>query len=600
MSTTPFLRMLWMLIGLGVALPVAALPGGWQPADVLDAPAPPTRPALQPFAGVLSLGYRGDPVWVRLQLPDQLGEHRLLRLRPSFIDHIEVHLPGHLADDVRDIGDRAALTQRSVLAATPNLLLPESAAGQSVWLRLHSSSSLQLYAELVEPTEFRAGELRQQLLLAGYVALMAILLLWALAELMRRRDAVLVAYLPYQSLILLLAPALLGYFSLLWPQQPLLADRASSLVVMLITPAAIGFHFSLLRSLQAPRWLLAPGLLLVLAWLPAALLHLIWDAGRGLQLNALVVAALAPWFALVAACFRRPEPALPAWLLRTLYAAQAASLLWQMTPLLGWQRGAEANLYGSLIQGMLTALLVYAMLWTRARRLRLREQAALSELQEARQRVTIERAQREHSEALVSMLAHELRTPLSVVSLALARADAGQRSVRLAREAVNDMSELLGRCLDSGRVEDGSLAMRRERIPLAALVDELCNRIDQPERLRREVQVDTVHGDPQWLAVVLRNLLDNALRYSPEGSPITLSAGGDDSGFWLRIDNPLAGPAPDPARVFERYYRGPAAMARSGAGLGLYLVERLIRAMHGSVEWSADAGHASIRLWLPH
>lgn len=596
MLRTLLLLVLWLP---ALAVDAASLACGWldETGERPD-PAVLAQATFRDCSGLVTRGYRSGATWIRLQLPPRQEDDWLLRVRPSFLDHVEVHLPSSEGWQVIDIGDRAPLFQRGLPAPVPNLRLPASAQAQTVYVRLSSSSSLQFHASLLREPELQRFALRQGLWLVAHLIGMSLLLLWALGELLRRRDPVLVAYLPYQLLSILFAPAVLGYGALLWPDRPELADLSTSITVMLLTPAALLFHCSLLHSQRAPRWLLGIGLALGLAWLPCLGLMLAGATGHALAGNALVALAISVLF-IAAALGLRHSPDLPVGVLRGVYALHGLTLVWQMSGLLGWLPGVEAHLYGSLLQGVLTALLVFALLWLRARRLRQREQQALAELGEARQRAALEREQREQSEAFLSMLAHELRTPLSVVSLALARAEGDRRSVQLAREAVADMGGLISRCLDVGRLDEGATTLRRDPIDLARLLDELCERSGAAGRLQRSLQSCEVQADPHWLPVILRNLLDNALRHSPPESPVAIRLDEGEGGVTLRIDNRIAGSAPDPQRVFERYYRGPGAMARSGAGLGLYLVKRLVQAMGGRVEWSAADGHASIRLWLP-
>jgi signal transduction histidine kinase len=103
--------------------------------------------------------------------------------------------------------------------------------------------------------------------------------------------------------------------------------------------------------------------------------------------------------------------------------------------------------------------------------------------------------------------------------------------------------------------------------------------------------------------MVMGNLLDNAMKYSPAGSPVQFGVETTDDplrGLRLWVENE-EGPAgvPDPVQVFEKYYRNPLARRHSGSGLGLYLTQVFVKALGGSVQCIASNGLVRFELWLP-
>jgi two-component system sensor histidine kinase BaeS len=113
----------------------------------------------------------------------------------------------------------------------------------------------------------------------------------------------------------------------------------------------------------------------------------------------------------------------------------------------------------------------------------------------------------------------------------------------------------------------------------------------------------TANADPQRLSQVLGNLLDNAVRHSPQGGTITVKAA--NAGDGVQVDVTDQGPGLSPEElslVFERFYRGDKARARStgGSGLGLAIVKQLVEA-HGGQVWaqSDDDGGATFSFTLP-
>jgi signal transduction histidine kinase len=111
-------------------------------------------------------------------------------------------------------------------------------------------------------------------------------------------------------------------------------------------------------------------------------------------------------------------------------------------------------------------------------------------------------------------------------------------------------------------------------------------------------------ADMQMLSIVLGNLFDNAAKYSAPLSPIQVlvraQARDRHPGWSWQISN-VPGPAgmPEPARLFEKYYRSPGARHQSGSGLGLFLVRGLLDLMGGTIHFDARNGRAVFDVWLP-
>jgi signal transduction histidine kinase len=100
------------------------------------------------------------------------------------------------------------------------------------------------------------------------------------------------------------------------------------------------------------------------------------------------------------------------------------------------------------------------------------------------------------------------------------------------------------------------------------------------------------HGDSELLRVAIRNLIANALRYAPENTSVKILMQGDASGgVAVVVEDEGKGIAADEIpKVFQKYFRGRAAQSKPGAGLGLYLVERIAHVHGGSVSVESVPG----------
>ena len=200
--------------------------------------------------------------------------------------------------------------------------------------------------------------------------------------------------------------------------------------------------------------------------------------------------------------------------------------------------------------------------------------------------------------SLLQSVSHDFRTPLAVIQAAAGSLDAGdevsaadRHADRLAIEReVLYLNRLVSNLLDLSRIEAGALRADRDIYELDDLVDQAVART-RPRLGRRtlEVGVDPllVLVDPVFLDAALANVLDNAIKYTPDGATIAITAR-DAAPDRVRLSIDDDGPGvPDDARqrIFEKFYRAPGAAggSRGGLGIGLAVVRGLVQAMGGEV-----------------
>ncbi|CAO3456920.1 hypothetical protein [Azospirillum argentinense] len=185
---------------------------------------------------------------------------------------------------------------------------------------------------------------------------------------------------------------------------------------------------------------------------------------------------------------------------------------------------------------------------------------------------------------------------------------AGKSVDKLARirRAAQRMHKLVEDCLAEDWLEAASLTPALQPLDAVDATRSLCADLALLHR-HAAFAVDlpngptTVMADPSLLSVALSNLIDNAVKYSnPCVVTVTLSV--EDGTVRLRVHNP--GPAILPAdrdHIFEKFYRSPNVGRRAGAGLGLYLVRRIMEAHAGRIEVdSRDGAGTAFTLLLPH
>jgi two-component system OmpR family sensor kinase len=198
----------------------------------------------------------------------------------------------------------------------------------------------------------------------------------------------------------------------------------------------------------------------------------------------------------------------------------------------------------------------------------------------------------------VSMTSHEFRTPLTIIdghaqrliklSEKLAPKDIADRGARV-RSAVQRITNIMDSLLNASRLLDGQVVFHPVEIDPGALLRDACQ--VHRDATRGVVIVEdysplpaTIHGDPKLLFHVFSNLISNAIKYSPAGSPIEVIARQEPGRLMVQVrDHGIGIPARDRGRLFERYFRGSNATAVAGTGVGLHLVSMVVGLHQGEV-----------------
>jgi signal transduction histidine kinase len=210
----------------------------------------------------------------------------------------------------------------------------------------------------------------------------------------------------------------------------------------------------------------------------------------------------------------------------------------------------------------------------------------------------------------LSIASHELRTPVTSIKgyTQLAKTlikegdlDTSEEYLDIALDQIDRMSRLILELLDVSRIETGRLEIRREPIPWAQFVRDLVHRHHTAVSDRRfHVSIPdddkVVTGDRDRLEQVLGNLLENAVKYSPEGSDVTVTVDDKGDAFVTAVcDRGIGIPADELAQVFERFHRGRHVSSTNygGLGLGLYITKQIIERHGGTIWVESKEGHGT-------
>jgi signal transduction histidine kinase len=217
---------------------------------------------------------------------------------------------------------------------------------------------------------------------------------------------------------------------------------------------------------------------------------------------------------------------------------------------------------------------------------------------------SLERVRRD----LVANVSHELKTPISALHAHLENLlDGVERSEPETIQVMLAQSERLGRLVDQllelSRLESGDVPLHRENVPLRPLVSRVLSEIEVT-RHRHDVElaqevpddVPTVFADAERVHQVLFNLLDNAVRFTPPGGRICVSASGHNGSVDITVRDTGPGIAAEHLpRVFERFYRVDTARSRDegGTGIGLAIARSVVEAHGGRIWAESEPGKGS-------
>jgi two-component system sensor histidine kinase KdpD len=234
----------------------------------------------------------------------------------------------------------------------------------------------------------------------------------------------------------------------------------------------------------------------------------------------------------------------------------------------------------------------------------------------ALQDVTYLRDQEARREALIATLSHELRTPITSLTMALdllrrdGTAPGTEQATLLetAQEDVHRLQDVAQRLLDLSRARAMTIALERRNVDLADVIPRVA-KIFLVQAREKQVALDfrlpthglTIAGDETKLSWALSNLLANALRYTPAGGRIVIEAVPRDGTVLVSVRDTGPGIPPEQReRIFERFVQGAESGELGAAGLGLAIVRDIVQAHGGRILLESEVGQgSSFTLELP-
>lgn len=572
---------------------------------------------FKPFSGLLNRGYSNSAFWIRLKInpsSEVLGAAYVLRIQPAYLDEISLHDPLDLRASARLVGDRQPIAENGFHSLNHNLLIPATDQPREVWLRLKTSSSSLLHVEALPISEAVRKDGLQFLLLGIYIGALLLFFVWSLIQWAKQPEATSRTFAVNQLIFLLFALSVLGYFRFMLAEYVPAAwlDQLTNVLALASVAASLVFNLNLIDEFDpVPLWRYL--LVAMLCLFPVGLLLLLLGAtGAAMQVNMLAVAVLPVMMIFTVLSCRawkppvKSMPVLPRGALLFPPVLAALFLSAVSLPSMGLAAGTELTLSFNSIYGLFSGLVMVLLLHFRSQRMHQRHLEGLQSLSRAQLQAMQEKKSRQEQVQFMAMLTHELKTPLSVVRMVLGSTQDSKMLRSRADQAVQDISDVIDRWAWIDRFDEVDAALDIAEFDFSAEVDRLASASNADGRLLR-LQAGsnfTIKSDLRRVRTILSNLIDNAMKYSLAGSRIELEVApqlrAQALNLVIEIRN-LPGHAgwPEPARVFEKYYRSNGARHQSGSGLGLYQAARIARQLGGDLSLAPDQHFVKFQLWLP-
>jgi signal transduction histidine kinase len=546
---------------------------------------------------IISLGYTRAALWVRLSVDSPPDAKRLkLRIVPAQVENVTL-FSALLPSEGQQLIGRASWI--------------ETSPGKNIYyLRIKTNGPMLLQPQILNEAQAHQEDVTRGFMLGAILACYVPFLIWLLVLIVTHRQMLHIAFLLNLSLVVASFLGWMGYLSEIFGPAHW-ANSSTAIYFLGLANIFTGFLCVclVLNRFGMPRWGKQLFTLLGIFYSALFLLFFVLDRQLILQ-SSTILGLIASVFGLplTVAVFYRQK--FSTWLIGAiLFSAMALGLRWFLT-VNALVPAVESLVNLFLFRIFFAMSFASATLWLIDRERKSRLQVSIMNEAMARQQAESETQRRENQERFMTMLMHELKTPLSIIQLAatslgrhLVHDSAAATRVKNINRSVDDLNALVERCASADQLDQGAMRMHKQSLCLATLVADVQQTVGAGRIQLLGPAQHTVFSDAQYVRLILLNLLSNALKYSPPDSLVKLqlesAARKDMAGVTLRITNAVGTAGmPDAEQVFARYYRAEGARCQVGAGLGLWLSQALTRQLGSELQYQASQEQVCFSFFL--
>lgn len=553
----------------------------------------------QPIEYILAKGYSSSVFWVRLKiqgspivetsLKNKYGDVLVLRVQPPYLDEVRLYDPLSSVTGDKVIGDKHSLDNNDFSSLNFNLAIPRSNESRYVWLRVKSTSTIFMRAQVLSYEDFRELDRSQEFGFSFYLAILVFLFLFPLLIWIKNKDYLTGVFVLKQlgAISLLIFNA--GYLRFVLKDIDLevvqFIVNVNLLAYSLIT---MFFHYVFLNEYVMKKW---AKMFLVIAMIafPIEFIFLIAQFERlALNVNMVVLNLITFSFLVIPAYgidWKKSSQKVFSknWLILIhilIFGVGISTTL----PSLGYFQGNQFSAFSALAYGGITGIIFFIVLQYRYRVAR---EESIAKVSSAEAYAEAERDRREQQAQFLAMLTHELKTPLSIMKMGYTSSTQSDLTKKHIQTAIQDMADVIDRCVMDDKLQNHEFQLKIQKCNLNELIEEKINQYQDSSRVVFSAQaIYLIETDVQLLKIVIGNLVDNALKYAEDQSliEIRLSKSTTSNQVELMIENQVGKNGfPDIGKIFDKYYRSPKAYEKTGSGLGLYLVKNFVQLISGEI-----------------
>lgn len=541
----------------------------------------------------LRLGYTAATVWMRLKIsPIALGDSPgfgssdvVLMLKNPLLNDVRLYDP--LQNNGRPImaGDLYPLTQIERDLSPVTFILPLGDRPRDVYVSVKSTGSM-MFGVTLEPLESALKNNRTSDLVSGlYLGLLAMFLIFAIGLRFGFPDFLINLFIVQQATAIIWSLVLMGYarqYSDLWFGLDSF-DRPANWIMIVYGFLLCLFRLAFLSQFpfrgRTKLLIYVPLCIYVPIFTLMALGYDSWALGINV-LTVTVAAVLSMLLVLFAVDWNSYTiHIVPRWLVTFFFVFSGFATPLATSVVLWGEQALQDPLSPLLFIAVASGVLMSTILFYRARSMANHLMASQLESKLLLQR-------RQEQAKFLGMLAHEIKTPLSILSWVASSGQLDNRYTTYSQQAISNIDSVLEKCLQAESMIDNEVVSQAVLLDVESLVHDVVTGLGGTDIFEISCTGEMkTFSDPALVRVVLTNLVENALKYGKCDVPIKVSLISDSRQIIrVRVTNAIgrAG-APDVNRVFEKYYRGSLASSEPGSGLGLYLSKHISKSLGGDL-----------------
>ena len=550
---------------------------------------------FKPYQNALSEGYSQSTYWLRLKVEPLVQSNfrsLLLRIQPGYLDFIQMYDDLEPKNPDRVQGTLYSANFNDYNSTNFNFVIPGSDKQRYIWLKIKSKGSIFVRTQALTINTFIDYDLIQKISESFYIGILFFLFLVPFTIWIKDKEWLNFAFVLKQFAALLLVSLDTGVHRLLFTEtSPVILNSIFNTTALSYTGVAIFFHYIFLRDYHMKSWVKISFAVLAVT-IPFGLFKLLISdqISFALELNNIVLTLLAILF--IAIPFyglsweKNVQSMFSQKFIIAIHWCIGLSMLLTTLPLLGIFKGSSYSMVPGLLNGSFTGIIFLFVLQYRNRMFR--DQKAI-EIQQATAMANYEKARRQEKERFISMLTHELKTPLAVLKLAYEGTNSTPKDKHI-ESALRDINDVIDRCALEDKLENQGFKPLIEPHSLKRVIYQKISEYDISDHFKFIVEQDiTIDTDINLLRIILTNIIDNAMKYGDPTKPIIISNRIDNHPTMqypavITISNTVGDiGVPEEDKVFTKYYRSEKAHKYTGSGLGLYLVSSIAKLLKGEV-----------------